>query len=135
MRFKVLVGTHSEDGVEYTAGQTVESVSRLDKVFRGKFQSLDAIEDETGKEPGLVFEAAVLKYGNDITMIIRDDALQAGLHIYHQAGRYRVVDCSIQPEKEITDEPIQRSEINDVVNTYLGIEDEQPELETTTVEE
>lgn len=49
MKFKVVIGSHTEDGKVFHQGEVVESSRDLAMVFLGKFVRLNEDNEEVGK--------------------------------------------------------------------------------------
>jgi len=62
-KFKVVIGTHIEDGVSYTKDQIVKSEKDLTKLFPGKFTKLEyAPVDPEPEAPAPAAPAAAVKH-------------------------------------------------------------------------
>lgn len=124
MRFKVLEGVHqSGDGKLHKKGDIVESATRLDKTFRGKFALVQGLDEEDGGA-----SHPVSPYGNDVTVIADPRAKQAGLTIYHRAGWYTVTDID---GNVLTDPKLRREFLTQWIDEHLA----NVAAESDTVEE
>jgi len=63
-KFKVVIGTHIEDGVSYTKDQIVKSEKDLTKLFPGKFTKLEyaPVDPEPAEAPAPAAPAAAVKH-------------------------------------------------------------------------
>lgn len=124
MRFKVLEGVHqSGNGKLHKKGDIVESATRLDKTFRGKFALVQGLDEEEGGA-----SHPVSPFGNDVTVIVDPRAKQAGLIIYHRVGWYTVTDID---GNVLTEPKLRRDVLTPWIDEYL----ENVEAKSDTVEE
>lgn len=63
--FKVVAGSHFEDGKEYTAGQTIASSVDLAKTFPGKFEDLGPFTPPASAPPAPAAAVAPHAEGKD----------------------------------------------------------------------